>query len=236
MVVLAAGFGAVGSCLVRTHEPTYGGRRLSAWLRDFDSEKMEKRIGAADAVNHIGPNAVPFLVERLKVPRPGRESKLEQWKRRALEWLDKHSAITVSPGWRSSPRHQAVAGLDALGPAAKDALPALEKLLRENPPDPQVLYVVARIGPAGLPVLTKALSNEAHVLRLEARVCLEMIKTHSEALYGDVGSGADAASFDRRICAFNVKVLHAAYEDYRAQYPDQALPRSFDESRPSGHD
>src|ERR1022692_539786 len=186
MVVLAGGFVAVGGYLAWAREPTYGGRGLSAWLRDFDSEKMERRVSAADAVRHIGQKAVPFLVERLKLPiaRPGRESQVARWKRRVLEWLDKHSVIKVSPARRSDPRHQAMARLDALGPAAKDALPALEKLLREKPPDTRALYVVARIGPAGLPVLTKAMTNKVNVLRVEARVCLEMIKTHSEALYG----------------------------------------------------
>ena len=95
MVVLAGGFVALGGYLVWPHEPTYGGRGLSAWLRDFDLEKMEKRVSAADAVKHIGPKTVPFLVERLKLPiaRPGRESQLERWKRNALEWLDKAEVI-----------------------------------------------------------------------------------------------------------------------------------------------
>ncbi len=121
-----------------------------------------------------------------------------------------------------------MAGLDALGPAAKDALPALEKLLRENPPHPHALYVVARIGPAGLPILTKALTNESRVLRLEARVCLDMMKTNTEAFDNDAGDGTFATTFDGRTCSFNVRVLGAALKDYQAQHPNQALPGNTD--------
>jgi hypothetical protein len=146
--------------------------------------------------------------------------------------LGNHSLVKVSPGRRPDPRGRALAGLDALGPAAKDGLPALEKLLRENPPDPRALYVVARIGPAGLPVVKRALTNEVKMLRLEARVCMEMIRTHSEWLYGDTGFGPDAAIFDRRICEFNLKTLQAAFEDYRAEHPESVFPRGIGEAPP----
>ena len=45
--------------------------------------------------------------------------------------------------------------------AAADALPGPAKLLHENPPDPRVPYVIARIGPEGLPLLRQALTNES---------------------------------------------------------------------------
>jgi hypothetical protein len=232
IVVLVAGFGALGGYLAWPHEPTYLGKGLSAWLRDFDAEQMEKRVSAGDAVRHIGPKAVPFLVNRLEMPRPrpGAESRLDQWKGKVLGWLGK---TTLPPGRRPDPRYQAMAGLDALGPAAKDALPALEKLLREDPPDPQALYVVARIGPAGLPILKSALTNEAKVLRIEARVCLDMIKTNSEDLYSETGSVTDAAFFVRRICEFHLKVINADYEDYRAQHPEPASPGGMEQLPPS---
>jgi len=214
------------------HEPSYHGRRLSAWLSDFEHEQVERRAVAADAVRHIGTNAVPFLVERLgynpDVPR--RDSRLTLWKRQFLEWLSIHSFGKVSPPGRPpNPRRQAMAGLDALGPAAKDALPALEKLLNENPPDPQALYIVARIGPAGVPLLTKSLTNsisqEAKLLRLQARICLDMMKSHSETLYPKSESNPDDACFERRICAFNVMAMQAAFQEYRSQHPEMDLPK-----------
>ena len=232
LVVLAvvAGVGALVGHLVWRHEPSYQGRDLSAWLRDLEAEQMEKRAVAADAVKHIGPQAVPFLVERLKSPIPAlkRETRLEEWRRRILEWLAKQS-----PGKRSDPRAEALAGFDALGPAAKDGLQALEKLLQENPPDPRVLYVVARMGPSGLPILERALTNAEKILRLEARVCVEMIRTRSDLLYRDIGSGPDAAIFERRLCQFNLRTLQAGFEDYRAQHPEQVFGGSVADLPPA---
>jgi hypothetical protein len=236
IVALVAGVGAMAGYWVWPHEPSCRGRGLSAWLRDFGADQIERRAEAADAVKHIGPKAVPFLVQRLRSPNPAlrRESRLEQWKRRALEWLSTHTKIKISAGRRYDPRQQALAGLDALGPAAKEALPALERLLRETPPDPRAVYVVARIGPAGLPLLTRALTNEERLVRLQGRLCLEMIKTHSELLYGEIGFGPEAAIFERRMCEFNARTLRTVFEEYRAQHPEQGLPQSvFDTPPPS---
>ena len=75
------------------------------------------------------------------------------------------------------PAEQALAGLDALGSAAETALPALEEMLQENPPDPRVLYVAARIGPASIPLLSRCLTNgipdAAKLIRTEAKICLQ---------------------------------------------------------------
>jgi hypothetical protein len=223
------------------HEPSYQGRGLSAWLSDFEHEQVERRAVAADAVRHIGTDAVPFLVKRLgynpDVLR--RKSRFALWKRQFLEWVSRHSFGKVSPPRRPpNPSRQAMAGLDALGTAAKDALPALEKLLNETPPDPQALYIVARIGSAGVPMLKKSLTNsassEAKLLRLEARVCLDMIESHSETLYPTVEFGPDASYYDRRVCEFNVKVIRSAFQDYRAQHPEMVFPKgAFDTPPPS---
>ncbi len=227
---------SLGTYLAWPREPSYLGRGLSAWVRDLGADQTERRAAAAAAVKQIGPQAVPFLVQRLGPPRYARrrESWLARWKWMAFAWLNAHTKIKISGGRYSDPRQQALAGLDALGPGAKEALPALEKLLRERPPDPRAVYVVARIGPVGLPLLASALTNEERVVRLAARLCLEMIKTHSSLLYGEVGSGPEAATFERRLCQFNVLTIQSAFREYRSQHPEEALPQSpFDKPPPS---
>ncbi len=119
------------------------------------------------------------------------------------------------------PRREALAGLDALGPDAKDAIPALEKLLHEDPPDPAALYVIARIGEQGLPLITQSLTNSEKVIRLEARVCLEMIKTKSAMLFPKFETEPESSDYRRRICEFNSRTLREAFKDYRAQHPEQ---------------
>lgn len=222
-----------------SHEPVYQGRNLAAWLADFEDDQIERRVLASTAVKHIGVEAVPFLIQRLRYdPNTAkRDSRFLRWKRQALEWLNKYTFIKVSPARPANRRRQALAALDSLGPLATNALPALEKLLDEKPPDPQALYVVARIGPQGLPVLYRALTNstssEAKLLRLEAEVCFEMLKTHSAILFPRVESGPDASFFDRRICEFNSMILRAAAKDYRSRHPEIVLPAPLDMPAPS---
>jgi hypothetical protein len=222
-VVLLA-LGALVACVLvlPNREPAWQGRTLSAWLRDFDADKLESRASAAEAIRQIGTNAVPRIFQRLQHPDPRSRSTILALKLKLYELLSKQSLIKIQFRPGASPRHQALAALDALGPAAADALPALAKLLHKNPPDPRVPYVIARIGPEGLPLLRQALTNENRVIRMEASVCLEMFNSHSEVLFP--GDGIDVADFDQRICKFNIRMLRAAFEEYKREHPEQLLP------------
>ncbi len=235
-IALLVGAGVLGAFLLMPCQPRYQGRSLNVWLSDLRSEQPGRQALAADAIRHLGGKALPKIIEDLKLPRPGtRKDSLEsKWKRRFLELLSKQSLIKIPAGRPLDPRHNALAGLDVLGPAATSALPALENLLRENPPDPRALYVVARIGNTGTPLLNRSLTNEVKLLRLEAGVCLEMVKLHSETMFPNATSGADFPSFDRRMCEFNLKVLQAAAQDYRTMHPDDFSDLPMDP--PSAYD
>jgi hypothetical protein len=175
--------------------PSYEGRGLSSWLKDFDVEKREKRPAAEDALRHIGPKAVPFLVRRLEHTTPNRGFVAQQWKEKIFEFWAKYSGLKIFSARPADLRHQGLAGLDALGPAGQGALPALERMLQEVPPVPQVLYVAARLGEAGEPLLRRALTNEERVIRLEASICLEMIKERSDLLYPEAKSSGEVACY-----------------------------------------
>ena len=215
IVAVTAGLTAI---LLSLHEPSYLGRGLGSWLRDLEANRVETQATAADAVKHIGPKAVPFLVRRLEPSRPKR---IEQLIHGRMCWISEHTGIQAAVTKNYDQRLEALAAIDALGKDAVDALPALQRLMAENPPDPRALYVIARTGKAGLPVVRGSVTNQEKILRLEARICLEMVETHSPLLYGDIGSGPDAAPFQRRICLFNAEVLHAALRDYQAQHPNE---------------
>lgn len=211
------------------NELSYQGRRLSEWLRDFDNFSLppEKRAMAAEAMRHIGPQAVPLLVERLS------EARLKQFNLEMKKWRYKQESAVYSVARPANPRHEALAALDALGSAAADALPALEKLLHDDPPDPRALYVAARIGPAGVPLLTKSLTNEVKVVRLSAQVCLDMMSSCSEVLYPKIPVGPDAPSFERRIVEFNLKVMKAAALEYGKEHPELNFPTNFNALPPT---
>jgi len=201
------------------NEPSYQGKSLSEWLTKFDNyERPEGQNEAAEAVRHIGSAAVPFLVNRLS------ESRAENYERELQKWQETQASTTNPASRPPNPRIEGLAGLDALGSEASSALLALEKLLHDDPPDPAALYVIARIGPAGGPILEKYRNSDVRILKLEANICLEMIASHSEILYPKIPVGPDAPSYNRRICDFNLQVLHGAFLEYSAEHPETSLP------------
>ena len=117
-----------------------------------------------------------------------------------------------------------MAALDALGSLGTNALPVLDELLHEDPFDPHVIYVVARMGLDGMPLLTATLSSTNKQLRLEAGVGLDLIRAHSEVLYPAVPVSTDAPCFQRRITEFNLKIMQAAFQAYRTEHADAAVP------------
>ena len=173
---------------------------------------------AVDALRHIGTPAVPFLIDCLS------EARMEQFKLAAQKWRSRQESAVFQVPHPPSPRYEALAGLDALGSAAVSALPALEKLLHENPPDPEALYVATRMGSESIPLLTRSLNNQNKLIRLEAGVCLDMMKSHSKVLYPQVPVGSAVPSFDRRICEFHLELLKAAAKVYEVEHPESVLP------------
>lgn len=199
-------------------EPRYQGKPLSTWLRGFESDSMEARWQSAEAVRHIGTNALPQLVSALRQPMSRAEPK---WRQRLRALLAKQSLIKIPLSRPSDRRAEALAALDALGPMAKDAVPDLEALLHESPPDHRALMVLARTGPEALPALTRALTNDEKVIRHGAQVCLNLLHAHDEFLTPKTGEDAE---FMRRGSQFDLMLLRAAFEEYRAAHPEQFIP------------
>ena len=198
-------------------EPEYQGRSLTAWLRGFESDVIQARWQSAEAVRQIGTNALPWLIIRLGHKPITQES---WWRHTLRDWLSKQSFIKVNLPWPDNERFETLAALDALGSAARPALPAVEKLLHETPPDARALIVLARLGPDAVPVLIKGLTNNDRVVRLGSRASLDMLQDHSEILFPKT---AQDAEFARRTVGFNSKLLLASFQDYKATHPEEFL-------------
>jgi hypothetical protein len=217
LLLTAAALGIAGTLLSHP-EPAYRGRGLSSWLRDLESGEIETQAEAGAAIKRMGPKATPFVARALRESHAWHQQKslrerLQSW----ANWLSLHSGIRIPVPNHHDRRQEALGALDALGEDAAGALPALQALMKESPPDPEALYVIARTGEAGLPIVKNALTSEEKILRMEAQVCLELVQTHSDLLFGEVGSGSDAATFHRRICLFNGEVMQLAARQYREQ-------------------
>jgi hypothetical protein len=117
-------------------EPRYHGISLTAWLCTYDSyfsssnfPTMAQMDQAADAVRHIGTNALPFLLRWISdEPAP--------WRRKARSALEKlphpfHRLGLLTDarmGPKSDLRHRlALYGFIVLGPDAAPAIPALKQ-------------------------------------------------------------------------------------------------------------
>jgi len=171
LLTLAALGGVVW--LLMPSEPRYQGKRLSEWLRSFDKTPLEwnsdltlpTNHATAQAILHMGSEAVPFLVRELRV----RDSAL---KVRVRELLAKQSIIRID----SSPAHirnrRAIEACLALGPRAKAATPELTARLNEHRISPMLrTSALAAMGADALPSLIAALTNrEPEVRRCMATV------------------------------------------------------------------
>jgi hypothetical protein len=115
-------------------EPQYNGIPLSKWLARYVDNKPQ----SAEAIKHIGTNALPFLLRWIQFETPGWRTSLNHLgarlpssvqKTRALHWLlddgaQRRAELAVEAFW-------------ALGPKANPASDELLRLaLTENPRAP----------------------------------------------------------------------------------------------------
>src|ERR1700722_18165926 len=111
----------LGWQLLRPQEPSYQGKQLSAWLYEVWYLDGGVDPEAEKAVRQIGTNAIPYLLKLATI----RDSALKTKVSAVLpeKWL-------VSYVTKSAHNHFSAAfGFEALGPAAKTAVPALINLL-----------------------------------------------------------------------------------------------------------
>ena len=172
-VGVAAVVALVAALALRPAEPRYGGRALSEWVRGYrpgSAEGSEWVRGYAPgdriyqqcnaAVQQIGTNAVPFLLEWMQYERPA-------WKRTAYELI--HRLIPrVKPSWKlkDTKRERAdgtVQAFFALGDKATNAIGDLAKLMND-PAREDVTFraaiVLASLGKPGWVPLFGAVTNQ----------------------------------------------------------------------------
>ncbi|MBI3414352.1 MAG: HEAT repeat domain-containing protein [Verrucomicrobia bacterium] len=102
-------------------EPVYRGKPLSYWTREFASKKRGsiESENARMAIKTIGTNAIPFLVHSVT----NRESVGRRWAyRMSIRYLPRQVRI---PRFALPESFAGLAGLQALGDAATNAIPLL---------------------------------------------------------------------------------------------------------------
>jgi HEAT repeat protein len=154
-------------------EPEYNGKKLSEWCLFYwwTPDGPSKREQAHMAINHIGTNALPFLLEWLRYDHPTPKERTVD----IIDWLRvRLTKNTVRISLRPLVRAQ-VAGLgfEALGTNASPAIPALAKLIRDRTSSATTTRAAAAAlactGPQGIQKLEELLRdptqpNRVHIL------------------------------------------------------------------------
>lgn len=92
--------------------PLYSGKPLSFWLGATGSQSVRQRAKASEVLASVGPEAVPSLIEILKVKPPHRK--------------------TIYPTEYWTFRPEVFELLARLGPQAKEALPELLSIMKDD--------------------------------------------------------------------------------------------------------
>jgi HEAT repeat protein len=168
----------VYALLFRDREPSYDGRRLSAWISDLDSAggptKPDQQDRAEHAVRQIGTNAVPYLLTWIRYRRPW-------WRDRATATIGRLSDSLqigrlphrLQNSWLLQDHAEARAdsalkAFVALGPLAKEAVLDLVKLMRDPAEEDdarRATEALAFLGEEALPPLVETLTNQQATLR-----------------------------------------------------------------------
>lgn len=161
-----------------SNEPSYQGRRLSEWLKDFDKPYETTFIvsfedmpaDALEAVRAMGADSLPTLLKQIQA----RDSKIVE---RLYDLWDKQSVVKFRPTPAIVTQRRASIALAALGPKAISALPQLEKMLIGEHTLRPASLAIAYMGEAGVKTLTNALSHPNPVVRRECLEALSNVQT-----------------------------------------------------------
>ncbi len=164
----------------REREPEYDGRKLTQWLKLYlqSPNRFTDSQQAAEAVRHIGTNALPWLLKWTDYQPPG-------WR---MSLATNAPAAARRPGYFRSAYLRllnrpaddlnwlARFGFEILGPQARPALPEVQKRMVDwgQPWRASIsMQIYTHIeGPGGVPALVSALGSTNANCRQSAAYCL----------------------------------------------------------------
>ncbi|EEF62272.1 hypothetical protein [Pedosphaera parvula] len=195
-----------------SREPSYHGRKLSAWMEDLQAEQPETKSAAKAAIRNIGTKAVPLIINYAQAQDSPLKNRLKQL-------AEKQTLIQFHFTPSYHPRLLAYEACDILGPAAQGAIPALSNSLNAAKSDPTAAYVLTCIGgPKVIPPLRAALNNPNRGVAQCAKIALKILESKTNPI-------PNSEDYQQRNCEFNRLVLTSAFEQYRATHTNQPASR-----------
>jgi len=174
---------------VRSHEPTYQGKSLSEWLKDFQAAKVSSPTSPRpfspeefqvefvepthNAIRSMGTNALPPLLTLVSA----RDSMHQRWAKMLLARLP---LIRWQPSAQDLRRSMALDGFTALGTNAQPAVPDLIVLLNDKDADVRkyAASCLSAVGPAAeqaVPALIQRLADSDSLVVESAEHALALI-------------------------------------------------------------
>ena len=161
-VLVALVLGLITVLASRSREPSYGGRTLGAWLKDYSDaalDEVQRRSRCEEAVRAIGPEeSVPHLLMMArKEDGPIRSwiiRKNEKWNIRCLKLTDAPTAQQFG-----------IAGFEILGTNCWKAVPQLTSLMQDTNHAFTALRCLVGIGAPAEMALCQALTNQSPEIR-----------------------------------------------------------------------
>jgi HEAT repeat protein len=178
VVILACGIAVLILKFVYRPEPSYNGKTLTQWADQFGSNNWSASgaAGAREAkaaIQKVGTNSVPFLIELIRSTESPTRSRLRRIVPRS--W---HTRLHLQERTQQTRRTGAHA-LAALGPdAAAIALPDLIEIASRHPNEDARYVAVFAIRVLGegaepaIPFLIQCLTNSVNIIRDEAALAL----------------------------------------------------------------
>ena len=164
---------ALGTCAVTMmavcvlaydREPRYKGKSLSEWLRVYAAAPDNvRRDVAADAIRHMGTNALPFLLEAVRHGVPGWMRQVSPVIGRLPKPIQSKWAHMMAARNRAS---EAAVGLAILGPVAVPIIPELVADLDNTRRQNGAIRALEAIGRPAVPFLVAAITNKANSMNL----------------------------------------------------------------------
>lgn len=187
-IVVMATIGIFACLLQRSAGPFYQGKPMRYWLQQYKYNHFYDSGGELDrqaqaAIQHIGPGAIPIYLRMMDAKESWFRVKLVsllswQWRNRlhVPDNLDYRDEIDTQ-------RELGGSGIAALGPEAQPAIPAIEKLLkdenlaiRENAAS--VLGALGPVASNAVPSLIECLMDPDSAVRSRAELSLHVIVQH----------------------------------------------------------
>src|SRR5260370_1169344 len=125
-LLFLAVIGGIAWLALRPSEPMYKGKRLSVWLENYDHGRSDPGFQeTGEAVRHIGTNAIPTLLRRVRA----KDSLLTL---RLIALAQKQHVFKVKFKPASILQLEGMVGFQALGADGKDAVAELIRMYEQD--------------------------------------------------------------------------------------------------------